>query len=156
MNFDILISEYPAIRIGVGNKVLCKWGLGREAYSKYGSVGFVPFEKHHLRRLIDEFPILCLNGRIVRGDNYIRLVPDGCKCVGTLLVYIYAISRGYYASVPDMANDNFTELLCKFLDLVTFLHDALKAKIDCELAFYTVLDMIKKMHSIVLADVLSD
>jgi len=152
MNFDILISEYPVIRIGVGNKVLCKWGLGREAYSKYGFLGFVPFEKHHLKRLIDEFPILCPNGRIVRRDNYVRLVPDGCKCVGTLLVYVYTLSRGYPSLTPDVANDNFTELLCEFLKLATFLYDVLKTEMDCERAFYTVERLIREMVSIVSSD----
>jgi len=149
MNLDIIISDYPAIRFGIGNKVLCKWGLGAKALDKY-DVGFASFSEYNLKRLVDDFPTLCPNGRVVRGANYIRLVPSGCKCIGTLLVYIYLVNRGYgIALLPDVANDDFTELICEFLKLAAYLHDALKTDLDCAGIFYAIQDLIDEMDKIV-------
>jgi len=149
MNFDIVISDYPAIRLGVGNKVLCKWGLGDKALDKYDT-GLASFNEYDIKRLVDNFPTLCPNGRIVRRDNYIRMVPDGCRCIGTLLVYVYLLSKGYNtAMLPDVANDDFTQLVCEFLKLALFMHDSLKYELDCADVFYAIQDLTDEMIGLV-------
>lgn len=149
MNFDVVISDYPAMRLGVGNKVLCKWGLGVKALDKYDA-GLAAFSEHDVKRLVDDFPTLCPNGRIVRRGNYIRLVPDGCRCIGTLLVYVYLLSKGYGIDVlPDVANDDFTQLICEFLKLVVVMHDVLGHGLDCAGALYAVGDLVDEMMGIV-------
>jgi len=149
MNLDIIISDYPAIRFGIGNKVLCKWGLGAKALDKY-DVGFASFSEYNLKRLIDDFPTLCPNGRVVRGANYIKLVPSGCKCIGTLLVYTYLVSRGYgIALLPDVTNDDFTELICEFLKLAAYMYDTMRISPDCEGTLSAVQDLIDEMIEIV-------
>jgi len=77
-------------------------------------------------------------------------VPDGCKCIGTLLVYVYLLSKGYNtAMLPDVASDDFVQLICEFLKLAVFMHVNLMTELDCAGVLYAIQDLIDEMIGIV-------